>query len=145
MEFRAGKGAVWILRVALLTVGVMGSTCWWGLSMLWDVWSLWGCFLPFGITAILAVWYLPRLVRSLRGSLDERAIRATYGLVWRREVFVPMDALRTFETWTPPLHRLFSCRTVILRFAGGAAWLPLLDRRDAQELTGRLEQAEESR
>lgn len=65
------------------------------------------------------------------------------GVLWRRQIFVPMQALRTFETWQTPIQRLFHCRTLILRFAGGAAILPLLPDPDALMLTRMLEECEE--
>ncbi|MBP3435641.1 MAG: PH domain-containing protein [Clostridia bacterium] len=144
MEFRAGKGAVWILRVTLVAVNVIVAVLLWLPSCFWPWWPWWSCLFP--VVAVLPLWlfYLPKLTRSLRGSFDSYAVRASYGILWRRELFVPVDALRTYEIWTPPLHRLFDCRTVILRFAGGSAWLPLLDRRDAYVLTARLEVAEGS-
>ncbi len=142
MEFRAGKGAVWVLRVTLTVLMLILAVLLWLPSRTWDWYPAWSGLIPIVIAIPLSVWYLPPLTRSLHGSFDSHAVRATYGLLWRRELFVPVDALRTYEIWTPPLHRLFECRTVILRFAGGSAWLPLLDWRDAYALTVRLEQAE---
>ncbi len=144
MPFRAGCGAVWILRILLLLLTVLLSLLLWLPARVWELWSPWCAALPF--LPIIPVWirYLPRLSRSLHGRLDGGAVRACYGILWRRELFVPVGSLRTFEIWTPPLHRLFRCRTVILRFAGGSAWLPLLDWQDAYALAEYLEQAEET-
>lgn len=145
MAFRAGKGAVWILRIVLLIGGVLLTVLLWLPTRFWVWWPWWCCLLPIAAVLPLSLCYLPKLARSLNGSFDAQAVRASYGILWRRELFVPLDALRTYEVWTPPLHRLFDCRTVILRFAGGSAWLPLLDRHDAYALTARLETVEEQR
>ena len=42
--------------------------------------------------------------------------------------------------WMNWLHTVFRCRTVVLRFAGGCVWLPLLDEHVAARLTQRLEE-----
>lgn len=145
MEFRAGKGAVWILRITLIAGDLLLTVLIWFPSRLWPWWPWWCCFLPTAVLLPAAWHYVPRLTSSLHGGFDSQAVRASYGILWRREIFVPIDALRTYEVWTSPLHRLFGCRTVILRFAGGSAWLPLLDQRDAYALTVRLEAAEGQR
>lgn len=145
MEFRAGKGAVWILRiliiaVALVLTGVLLFLPYGGMQWLRAVGIIFGAVL-----AALGMWYASQLSRSVCGSLDSSSARIVYGVLWRRETVVPLDALRTYEVWAPPLHRLFHCRTVILRFAGGSAWMPLLSRRDAERLIEQLECAERGR
>lgn len=142
MEFRAGTGAVWVLRMVLLAAVLLAAAVLWLPSIFWTVWPMTCAVLPF-LAVPLGWWYDERLARSLYGTATKTAVRARYGVLWRREIFVPVSALRTFEVWTPPLHRLFRCRTVVLRFAGGAAWLPLLDKEDADRLTAWLEKGEE--
>ena len=131
MEFRAAMGAKWVLCVSVT-----------GLLLL-TAFSLW-MFLP--ILGILPLAILPLgwwcsflLARSLYGCLDTDAVRVRYGVLWQREIFVPTESLRTFEVWTPPLHRLCGCRTVVLRFAGGAALLPLLSVATAERLAKQFE------
>lgn len=145
MEFRAGRGAVWILRIPMITAStVLTGTL---LCIRHDqAWWLYGSGLIFDLALLLAGWwYAPRLSRSVHGRLDASGVRIFYGVLWQRETVVPLDALRTYEVWAPPLHRLFHCRTVILRFAGGSAWLPLLACRDSEVLTRRLKCVERER
>ena len=137
MGFTAGRGALFVLRTlwTALWLPSVAALCWCRPPLSW--------WLPPAVLWIAGQWwYLPRLCRSLRGSFENHAVRFCVGVWWRREVFVPLGALRNFEVWTPPLHRLFHCRTVVLRFAGGAAWLPLLDEDTARRLTALLEEAE---
>lgn len=134
MTFFAGAGARDVLRTAVIAVAV-------GIVMLlrWLTGSLWS-LTPLIVVLPLTVWYLPRLVSSLYGEINQERLYVRYGIVWRREAVVPLSALRTFETWTPLLHRLFHCRTIVLRFAGGCVFLPLLDEKTACRLTAYLEE-----
>ena len=143
MIFRAGNGALPLLRVgwsclaALFAIAVTVVLRHFSLNIV----GIWLTAVP--LWAVVMFWYLPKLSASITGSFEEVAVRGTYGVLWKRELYVPLDALRTFEIWTPPLHRLFHCRTVVLRFAGGSALLPLLDVATAHELTQALENSEE--
>ncbi len=134
MAFSAGVGARSVLRTIVIAVIAVVVVL-----LRWLTGSLW-CLVPISLAVPLVVWYLPRLTRSLYGEMDHERLYVRYGVLWRRESVVPLDALRTFETWTPPLHRLFHCRTVVLRFAGGSVVLPLLDEKTACRLTARLEE-----
>ena len=119
-----------IMTVATLAIAVLL----WVPSLFWEWWPWWCGWVAALPLYVFGMWYTRRLARSLRALLAAQAIHAVYGVVWTREWYVPLEALRTFEVWTPPLHRLFRCRTVVLRFAGGCAWLPLLARQDADRL-----------
>ncbi len=134
MIFGAGEGARAVLRAAVIAVTAAVVVL-----LRWITDSLW-CLTPTIVAILLIIWYLPRLTRSLYGEMDDKRIYVRYGVFWRWETVVPLSALRTFETWTPPLHRLFHCRTVVLRFAGGCAVLPLLDDSTVDCLTARLEE-----
>ena len=134
MTFGAGAGARAVLRTAVIAVTAAAVVL-----LRWVTNSIW-CWTPTLVAALLIVWYLPRLTRSLYGEMDDKRIYVRYGVLWRRETVVPLSALRTFETWTPPLHQLFHCCTVVLRFAGGCALLPLLNDETANRLTVRLEE-----
>ncbi len=134
MSFGAGAGAQSVLRTAVIAVTAAVIVV-----FRWVTDSLW-CLTPTVVAVFLLVWYLPRLTRSRYGEMNEKRIYVRYGVLWQWETVVPLGALRTFETWTPPLHRLFHCRTVVLRFAGGCAVLPLLDADTANRLTARLEE-----
>lgn len=134
MTFGAGAGALAVLRTAVIAVTATVVVL-----LRWLTDSLW-CLAPTVVAVLLLVWYLPRLTCSLYGEMDDKRITVRYGVLWRWEMVVPLSALRTFETWTPPLHRLFHCRTVVLRFAGGCAVLPLLDDDTANRLMARLEE-----
>ena len=64
------------------------------------------------------------------------------GVLWRKERLIPVDALRTLECRATPLQRKLGLQSLVLRFAGGAATLALLDREEAQKLAALLEKAE---
>lgn len=136
MTFTAGRGARALLctLTVLLTGGITAL-----LRLLWLPFGGWLLIPPLIATGV-CVGYLPRLVRSLYGAIGDEAVYVRYGVLWKRETVVPFNALRTYELWTPPLHTVFRCRTVVLRFAGGCVWLPLLDEHVAARLTQRLEE-----
>ena len=134
MTFGAGTGAPSILRTAVIVVTVAAVVL---LRCLTD--SLW-CLAPTVFAVFLLVWYLPRLTRSLYGEMNDTRIYVRYGVLWRWETVVSISALRTFETWSSPLQRLFHCRTVVLRFAGGCTLLPLIEAETADRLTAKLEE-----
>ncbi|HBT65700.1 MAG TPA: hypothetical protein DEB10_13670, partial [Ruminococcaceae bacterium] len=94
------------------------------------------------LTVIAALWYPHRYADELHGSFDGKAVRATTGVFTKKRIFVPVNALRTYELCSTPLQRLFGCRTMILRFAGGAAYLHHLPKDQAEMLTAALEQCE---
>ena len=142
MKFYAGDGAVALLRTAISAVAAVLAA---GTVIAARFWlpSLWGLLPVTAAWVAAAFWLAPRFKRSVRGTFDAGNVRVEYGVWWRRELFIPLSSLRTFEIWAPPLHRLFRCRTVVLRFAGGAAVLPLLSCDIAAALTAELERNEE--
>ncbi len=143
MDFRAGAGATRLMRIVVGAAATALAMVLWLPSCFFAAWSAWWAVVPLVLSVPITLWYVPRFTRSIRGALTDEAVYAAYGIVWQRELFVPVEALRTFEIWTLPLHRLFRCRTVILRFAGGAAWLPLLEETQAYALTEWLEHKED--
>ncbi len=143
MTFQAGEGARRVLRLWIALAGVLASGLTGLLAGLLTPWLLLLTALVSVLTVFLFLWYPQRYAASLKGGFDGEAVRAQMGVLWRRQIFVPMQALRTFETWQTPIQRLFHCRTLILRFAGGAAILPLLPDPDALMLTRMLEECEE--
>lgn len=139
MEFEAGKGSVNILAayISLLTVAVAALI---GLLAGWLYTPLLWLLLPLlSVASFLLLYYPRRFAATMRGRFDGTAVRMVSGVWLRKETFVPISALRTYECWTPPLHRLWHCRTVVLRFAGGAAVLPLLSEEQADRLTRQFE------
>ena len=82
------------------------------------------------------------VVSQLDEARREEALRAEIGVLFKKELYIPLSSLRTVESWVTPLHRAFRCRTIVLRFAGGAAILPLLPAAEAGELARLLEQLE---
>ncbi len=141
--FRAGDGTAAVLRAWIALAGVLGAALTGLLAGLFTPWLLLLTGAAGLATVVLFLWYPPRYRDSVCGDFDGRAVRAIKGVLWKREIFVPMNALRTFETLNTPLSAHFGCCTVLLRFAGGTAVLPLLDEGDAARLTGLLEEAEE--
>lgn len=143
MTFQAGEGARRVLRLWIALAGVLGAGLTGLLAGLLHAWLLL-MIIPIGcVTLFLFLWYPQRYAASLKGGFDGEAVRAQMGVLWKRQIFVPMQALRTFETWQTPAQRIFRCRTLILRFAGGAAILPFLPDTDAGMLTRMLEECEE--
>ena len=135
MTFHVGRRALFLLctasaLIAVVLVGVlrvvMGPSAWYAI--------------PFAALVFVCGWYWPRLIRSMCGELSDAHLSMCYGVWWHRETTVSLDAIRTYELWTPPLHAIFGCRTMVLRFAGGSVWLPLLDIRTARCLAERLEE-----
>lgn len=139
MTFHTGHRAIWLLRTGLTAVtAVAGVATHVLLYLLWKgLWWPWGIWL--GAWAAGWWWYVPAFCRTLSGRFDGTAVRVHSGVIWRHHTLVPLSSLRTFEVWAPPLHRVFGCRTVILRFAGGSTWLPLLDAATAKALATLLE------
>ncbi|MCI8554846.1 MAG: PH domain-containing protein [Clostridiales bacterium] len=143
MEFGAGGRAAWVLTLwllppAFLLMAAAGSLAAFFGPALW-----WAAGPAGGILCLLIVWYPPRYTSSLHGYFDGGAIRAVKGAWWKKELFIPMNALRTFEFWDSPLQKAFGCRTLVIRFAGGSALLPLLDAGQAARLSEQLQRAEE--
>ena len=135
MTFVAGTGATAVLRTVIIVVTAILAG-----FLRWLIGSLW-CLVPIAFAFPFLIWYVPRLTDSLYGEMNRERLYVRYGLVWRRETVVPLHALRTFEAWTPPIHALFGCRTVVLRFAGGSVYLPLLDEKTARKVAERLEES----
>lgn len=134
MTFFAGDGARAVLRVVFVFVTAVAV-----IVLRWLTRPLW-CLIPIVLAILVLVWYLPRLTDSLYGETDDGRLYVRYGVLWHRETVMLLSALRTVEMWTPPLHRLFHCRTVVLRFAGGGVLVPLLDEKTACRLAAQLEE-----
>lgn len=139
MTFTIGNGAknwlrsVWTLLITAATIGIF-------LFLRWRAYPHWWLWLGWLIGWTIGIfWYVPAYCRSLKGWLDGTAVHVEDGVWWHRHTMVPLSSLRTFEVWSLPLHRLFGCRTVILRFAGGSTRLPLLDTETVARLTALLE------
>lgn len=139
MEFQAGAGACRVLRLWMAGIGILASSFIGLLAGLLTPLLLIGSGLTGLVTLVGALWYPPRYARFLQGSCTSEAVRAVKGVFWKQELFIPVSSLRTVESWTTPLHRIFRCRSIVLRFAGGAAFLPLLPEAQAQKLTRLLE------
>ena len=138
MKFSAGTGAKAVLQTTITLIASAATAVW-----LWIVdrqpLALIGTALIGIACGVCLVWLIPRFVHSVCGVFGTDSIRVSFGVLLHREVFVPLKSLRTFEIWAPPLHRLFRCRTIVLRFAGGAAVLPLLSCDTAALLTETLD------
>ncbi len=138
MEFQAGPGARKILILWFSGAGVAAVTVIGALAGLLTPWLLLGCAAVGIATVILVWWYPPRYAARLRGLCDHQVLRAEKGVCWKKDLVIPLSSLRTVESWTTPLHRRYGCRTVVLRFAGGAAVLPLLEEEQAKQLARHL-------
>lgn len=138
MHFSAGTGTIRVLTVWISVAGVAITAAISALAGLFTPWLLIGSAIMGGVTVFAALWYPHRYASVLQGDFDGISIRSTTGVFRKRSLFVPVKALRTFEICSTPLHRIFGCRTVILRFAGGAAYLPLLPTEQAEAFTAAL-------
>lgn len=140
MCFEIGSGALWLLRTVWTAFVFLIAAA----ARLLSVQPPIVVAVTAGIGTI-GWWYAARWSRSLQCSVDRHAVCVRYGVLWRCEALIPLSALRAVEVWTPPLHRAFRCRTVVLRFAGGAVCIPLLSSADAKRLCGFLESAKGER
>ena len=143
MAFRAGERApfvltLWMVVLAVPLMAVAGVCVALFGPFLWIAVGVLG-----GASCFLILWYPARFAAAFHGDYDGHAIRAVKGVLWKKELFIPMTALRTFEFWDTPLQRFFRCRTLVIRFAGGSALLPLMDAGEAAALSEQLERAED--
>ena len=138
MHFEIGRGAVWLIRTvwSLLTLLVAVA-----MHLLFSVGTTFAFAVAVGVWSF-GWWYAACWSRSLFGSVNKNVVYVRYGVLWRREALIPLSALRVVELWASPLHRVFRCRTAVLRFAGGAMRIPFLSQKDATRLCGFLESAE---
>ena len=122
--------------------GAVLTVCVCALPVAGGVWFGGWFFAAAGAVALaggaFCLWYPPRFARSVQGYFDGKIVAVRMGVVWRRHLFVPRDALRNFEVWRPPLHRLCGCATLLLRFAGGTVVLPFLPCETAERLVHSL-------
>lgn len=139
MHFEADSGAIKVLTVWISAAGIIAEMLISALAGLITRWFFVGSWVVGAVTVFAAIWYPPRYASALKVSFDGIAIRASIGVFRKQEIFVPIKALKTFELCSTPVQRLFKCGTVILRFAGGAAYLPLLPAAQAKDLTDALE------
>ena len=86
-----------------------------------------------GLAAGLFV-YARRYLQSCRGEWGNGRLRLCRGVWFRREWVIAQSAVRELDVFAPPLHRLLSCRTFCLRYAGGSVWIPPIDNEQAQRL-----------
>lgn len=143
MTFAAAPGArlalaLWIALAGTLLTALTGL-----IAGLFTPWLLLLAGFEIAATVGFALWYPPRFTASLHGRFDGTAIHAVKGVLWKKEVFVPLTALRTLETFSTPIERLAGCRILTLRFAGGSVLLPFLSRDEAARLAALLEAAED--
>lgn len=142
MDFHTGRQAafllaVWITAAGLPGMAVIGAAAVFFGPLLWIAAVLFSL-----IIAAAALWYPPRYAAAFAGRFDGWALRVESGVFWRRERIIPADALRTLECCSTPLQHRLRLQTLVLRFAGGTAVLPLLDREEALQLSSLLEKAE---
>ena len=139
MQFSANEGAAKVMTVWISVGGIAATAMVSALAGLLVPALLNGVVVIGAVTVAAALWYPSRYVSRLRGSYDGQSVRATTGVFGQKQLFVPMESLRTFEVFSTPVQRLFGCRTLILRFAGGAAIIPLLPADQAEALAAALE------
>ena len=142
MDFHTGRQsafllAVWITAAGLPGMAAIGAAAVFFGPLLWFAAALFSL-----IAAAAALWYPPRYAAAFTGRFDGWVLHIESGVFWRRERIIPVDALRTLECCSTPLQHRLNLQTLVLRFAGGTAVLPLLDREEALRLSSLLEKAE---
>lgn len=142
MQFAANDDAKKVLRIWIAAAGLVAVTLSAALAGFFTPWLLVVTGFVGILTVYISLWYPPRYADVFQGSCDGTAIRAVKGVLWKRELFVPLSALRTFEMSATPVQRIFRCRSVVLRFAGGAVLLPLLPEQQAEQLAAVIEKCE---
>lgn len=143
MNFSAAPGTRTALSLWIALAGVLLTALTGLLAGLFTPWLLVLAGVEITAAVFLALWYPPRYAAALHGSFDGTAIQAVKGVLWKKEVFVPLTALRTLEIWSTPIEQAARCRMLTLRFAGGAVVLPFLSRETAAQLAAQLEAAEQ--
>ena len=142
MEIFADAHTVRLLRCG----GAVLTVCVCALPVAGGIWGNGWFFVAAGTFGAagcgFCIWYPPRFARTVCGCFDGKMIRVQMGVLWRRHIFVPRDALRNFELWRPPLHRLCGCSTLLLRFAGGTVLIPFLPYQSADRLTEGIRRAQ---
>jgi membrane protein YdbS with pleckstrin-like domain len=142
MQFAANNDAKKVLMLWIAGVGILATALISLLAGLFTPLLLRGSAVVGLVTIAAVLWYPPRYVSQMSGSFDGTAVRAVKGVFFKQELFIPVTALRTFESSATPIQRLFHCRTIVLRFAGGAVMLPLLPSEQAFTLMKALENSE---
>ncbi|MDD2362793.1 MAG: PH domain-containing protein [Oscillospiraceae bacterium] len=144
MHFSADKSTIKVMTVWISVFGIVLSSLISALAGLLTPWLLIISAAVGAATVFVALRYPPKYASVMKVDFDGIAVKAVTGVFIKKQLFVPMTALRTFELCSTPVQRFFGCRTVILRFAGGAVFLPLLPVKQAEELVAALEEFEES-
>lgn len=89
MEFRAGDGARRVLMALIAGLTVLAAGLVGLLAGLFTTWLLLG-LLPVSAVGLFAfLWYPPRFAASLSGSFDGTAVRASVGVLCRKEILCP--------------------------------------------------------
>ncbi len=140
MTFGGNQEVAAVLRSWIAALGLVLSLLWGAVAGLFGPALLWGNGLIMAATLFLWWWYPARYASTLRGHIDQNALYIVSGVWFRRETYVPFEAIRAFECWTLPFERLWRCRTVVLRVAGGTVFLLLLPQQQAADLLNWLEQ-----
>lgn len=94
---------------------------------------------PIAIAAGAAVVYARLYTASCRGEWRDGQIAVVRGVLWRREWHIAQSAVRGLGSVEPPLHRLLSCRTLRLQYAGGSVLIPLVGLEQARQLQALFE------
>ena len=142
MVVHAGRQAAFLLSIWITAAGLPFLALWGAAVVLGGLFLWLGGGVGGAWVAAAALWYPPRWAAAFTARFDGRALYTQSGVLWRKERLIPVDALRTLECRATPLQRKLGLQSLVLRFAGGAATLALLDREEAQKLAALLEKAE---
>ncbi|MCI8361230.1 MAG: hypothetical protein HFE86_07850 [Clostridiales bacterium] len=101
-------------------------------------WISGGVFLPAGL--LLWFWYLPRLRKSYRVTLSQKAVTLSRGVFVRRQYLLPCPRLIYVEQFSTPLSALRGLRGLRLRAARGQLTVLALDKADAEDFLSKLDE-----
>ena len=142
MVVHAGRQAAFLLSIWITAAGLPAMALTGAAVVFWGPLRWIAAAVLAALVAAAALWYPPRWAAAFTARFDGRALYTQSGVLWRKERLIPVDALRTLECRATPLQRKLGLQSLVLRFAGGAATLALLDREEAQKLAALLEKAE---
>ena len=134
MELSGDSGVTAVLQIWISIAGTAACAVISAASGLFTPWLLIAAAASAAASIFASQWYPRRYSDSIRGCFDAGSIRAVHGVLWKKEIVVPVSSLRTAEYRQTPLQRRYKSCTVILRFAGGGAAFPLLPQNQGMEL-----------
>ena len=127
-----------------IAITILLATCAVVLRFTWQMDLVRSIFLGIAVVVILlGIWMwilIGRRVRSIGYRIEERELKVSSGILFRRVVSVPFARMQLVEVSAGPLERAFSIASVQLHTASAStdATIPGLDPQRAAELRDAL-------